>query len=132
MARMPRGSRPQRSSGPDAAVPVSRRRPRRLWLGAAGALALVLVIVAGLLLTGSPAPAPVAADPGLPYPEVARITLTDAKAALDAGDAVFVDVRGEEQYAEAHIPGALSLPLLEIEQRAGELSPDAELILYCT
>lgn len=71
-------------------------------------------------------------DADIPYPEVPRISLADAKAQYDANSAVFVDVRSAEQYEAAHIPGAVSLPLAEVQARHYELAADALIFLYCT
>jgi len=62
--------------------------------------------------------------------EVPRISVSEAKSAYDAGNAVFVDVRGENFYTDQHIPGALSIPLLEIPQRMGELNSSDWIITY--
>jgi rhodanese-related sulfurtransferase len=35
-------------------------------------------------------------------------------------------------YLENHIPGAVSIPLTELEARFGELDPKAWIITYCT
>jgi len=59
-----------------------------------------------------------------------RVSLADARAAFDTGAAVFVDVRDAQAYAQAHIPGALSIPLAELPQRVGELNPSAWIITY--
>ena len=98
---------------------------------------VLLVITAVLMLRGKNTPAVTApALPGIkvagPYPDVLRIAVEDAKAALDAGSAVFVDVRGGKVFAEAHIPGALSITQGELEARLGELNPDEWIIFYCT
>ncbi len=69
---------------------------------------------------------------GLPYPEVPRISPAEAWDRFQAGSAVFVDVRDGAQYAQAHIPGALSIPLAELENRYRELPQTAEIITYCT
>ena len=66
------------------------------------------------------------------YPEIERVSLEDAKAALDAGTAVFVDVRGVEAYNMSHIPGSLSIPLAELESRLTELDQNQWIITYCT
>ncbi len=66
------------------------------------------------------------------YPDVARVSLADAKAAYDTHGAVFVDVRDAESYAQSHIPGALSIPLGDLETRRGELNPSDWIITYCT
>lgn len=65
-------------------------------------------------------------------PEIERVSLEDAKAAFDTGTAVFVDVRGVEAYAAAHVVGSVSLPLEEIESRLSELDPNKWIITYCT
>jgi 3-mercaptopyruvate sulfurtransferase SseA len=64
--------------------------------------------------------------------EIQRVSLEDAKAALDAKTAVFVDVRGDNLYAESHIPGALSIPLTDLENHLDELNPADWIITYCT
>lgn len=66
------------------------------------------------------------------YPDVARVSLADAKAAYDTHGAVFVDVRDAESYAQSHIPGALSIPLSELETRRSELNSSDWIITYCT
>lgn len=42
-----------------------------------------------------------------------------------------IDVRSREEYAEKHIPGAINIPLDELESRANELSKQAMLITAC-
>ncbi len=64
--------------------------------------------------------------------EIPRVSLEDAKAALDANSAVFVDVRGDSLYTVSHIPGALSIPLTELENHLDELNPADWIITYCT
>ena len=63
---------------------------------------------------------------------VVRVSLADSKAAFDAKTAVFLDVRDAGSYANAHIPGALNIPLNELEARLSELDPKAWIITYCT
>lgn len=46
-------------------------------------------------------------------------------------DYQLVDVRQPREYDETHIPGALLVPLPEIEDRLDELDPTAHLVLYC-
>ncbi|WP_336211420.1 ArsR/SmtB family transcription factor [Nonomuraea sp. LPB2021202275-12-8] len=46
-------------------------------------------------------------------------------------DTVVVDVRSAEDYAEGHVPGAVSVPLKELRDRLGEIPGDAEIIAYC-
>ncbi|MFN7961501.1 MAG: rhodanese-like domain-containing protein [Thermoanaerobaculia bacterium] len=74
------------------------------------------------------------AAPAAPSPTVAprRITIGDARAALDAGKAILVDVRGQEAFEIQHAKGALSIPLFELAQHLGELPHDKLIITYCT
>lgn len=58
----------------------------------------------------------------------------DHEALLDSirqGRALIVDVRPIEEYEAGHIPGAISLPLSELEQRLSELPKDREIVTYC-
>lgn len=48
-----------------------------------------------------------------------------------SGELVVLDVRPAQEYAAGHIPGALSLPLSELEERLDELPADADLVAYC-
>ena len=42
-----------------------------------------------------------------------------------------LDVRPEDEYATGHLPGAVNIPLGELEQRLAELHPEHEIIAYC-
>ena len=66
------------------------------------------------------------------YPQIPRINVQDAKAAYDIGNAVFVDVRDPESYAQNHIKGALSIPLQDLPKRIEELDQNVWIIPYCT
>ena len=44
---------------------------------------------------------------------------------------VMVDVRPAEEYRAAHVAGAVSIPLEELEQRLRELPRDREIVAYC-
>jgi rhodanese-related sulfurtransferase len=44
---------------------------------------------------------------------------------------VVVDVRPTEEYRAAHVTGAVSIPLEELEQRLRELPRDREIVAYC-
>lgn len=48
-----------------------------------------------------------------------------------AGTATVIDVRPAEEYAAGHIPGAVSLPLDELQARLAELPDGAEIVAYC-
>jgi rhodanese-related sulfurtransferase len=63
-------------------------------------------------------------------PLVEVISLADARARLDAGTAVFVDVRSGSEYAEGHIPGALTISSSDLETRLENLPEGAVIIAY--
>lgn len=50
---------------------------------------------------------------------------------LHDGLVTVLDVRPEDEFAIGHLPGALNIPLAELERRLGELSADREVIAYC-
>jgi rhodanese-related sulfurtransferase len=43
---------------------------------------------------------------------------------------VIVDVRGPQQFRDGHLPGAINIPLSELEGGAGELDPAAPTVFY--
>lgn len=59
---------------------------------------------------------------------VSREVLTDL---LKKEAVVLVDVRPREEFDADHLPGAISIPLAELIQRAGELPKDKLVVLYC-
>lgn len=62
---------------------------------------------------------------------IPRITVQAAKASLDGGAAVLVDVRTAAAYQQGHAAGAISIPSTEVADRYTELPADKQLILYC-
>jgi 3-mercaptopyruvate sulfurtransferase SseA len=68
----------------------------------------------------------------IPYPEVKRVSVADAKAASELKTALFIDVRGAPYFSEGHIPEAIAMTQDEMQSRMGELNKDQWLILYCT
>lgn len=49
----------------------------------------------------------------------------------EAGDVIVLDVRPAEEYAAAHISGAVSIPVDELAARLAELPADADVVVYC-
>ena len=47
------------------------------------------------------------------------------------GDVTVLDVRPTEEFRAGHIPGALSVPLDELDRRMAELPRDREVVAYC-
>jgi ArsR family transcriptional regulator len=59
---------------------------------------------------------------------VSRTELLDR---LRAGAATILDVRPEDEFQQGHLPGALNIPLAQLERRLAELPPDREIVAYC-
>ncbi|CAA7617092.1 metalloregulator ArsR/SmtB family transcription factor [Magnetospirillum sp. SS-4] len=50
---------------------------------------------------------------------------------LGDGTVTLLDVRPPEEYAAGHLPGAINIPLKELQRRLGELPDGAEVVAYC-
>lgn len=56
---------------------------------------------------------------------------SDARRLVDGG-ALLVDVRTPQEFTAGHIPGALNIPLDELDDRMGEIGrKNAPVVLYC-
>jgi 3-mercaptopyruvate sulfurtransferase SseA len=66
--------------------------------------------------------------------QVPRIGVSEAKAAVDSGQAILVDVRRVDSYNNSHAEGAVSIPLERFESNiAGiPLEKSQWIITYCT
>jgi rhodanese-related sulfurtransferase len=63
--------------------------------------------------------------------ELEPITREELMARADDGGVVVLDVRPREEYDSGHIPGAISVPLGELEGRLDALPRSAEIVAYC-
>jgi ArsR family transcriptional regulator len=63
--------------------------------------------------------------------ELEPVAAKELLARLRGGDAVILDVRPEDEYGLGHLPGALNIPLRQLEQRLAELPSKREIIAYC-
>ena len=52
-------------------------------------------------------------------------------ARVENGDVVVLDVRPVEEYLAGHIPGALSVPLDQLEGAVSRLPKRSEIVAYC-
>jgi 3-mercaptopyruvate sulfurtransferase SseA len=121
-------------------------RQRNIFIGLSVALLAVLACNAILpqsesnapISTQAPiftlSPLPTKSDQPQTEDEVPRVSVEDAKLALDSGEAVIVDVRSSEAYAEVHIAGAVLIPLGEFDGNIANvpLDKDQWIITYCT
>src|ERR1700746_2138597 len=63
--------------------------------------------------------------------ELEPVSGTELLDRLRAGAATVLDVRPEDEFRQGHLPGALNIPLAQLERRLAELSPDREIVAYC-
>jgi hydroxyacylglutathione hydrolase len=103
------------------------------------AVVAVLALAACKSIDQKPSASQLAITAGSPqvqaskYPDGAnRISVSDLKAALEAGNAVVVDVRGQSAYDAGHIKGAILIPAGEIGNRVNEIPRGKMIITYCS
>lgn len=123
-------------------MPNSKKRARPasstgpLILIAAGTVLILIVLILSLINSQANGPQANALQPtaaeDIPYPEISRISLKDSLAAYDAKTAIFLDVRSADSYEQLRIPGAINIPLEQIETTIPDLDRSAWIIPYCT
>ena len=59
------------------------------------------------------------------------VAATELATRLREGSVVLLDVRPEDEYSLGHLPGALNIPLRQLEQRLSELPRNLEIVAYC-
>jgi rhodanese-related sulfurtransferase len=64
---------------------------------------------------------------------IATISVADAKAMLDKGGVIFLDVRTAKEFKSGHIPGAINLSRGLLEFKIGKKISDknASVVVYC-
>ena len=88
---------------------------------------ILVLLVAGCAATPTADPVPTEQS------QVPRLTPEEVRGLVNEGQqVVIVDTRSRASYDERHIPGALSIPMVEIEERSTELPRDKLIVLYCT
>lgn len=60
-----------------------------------------------------------------------RISPTDLVALLKQEPLQLIDVRSHGEYAAAHLPGAMNVPLDQVEARIADLPQDRKIVLVC-
>ena len=60
-----------------------------------------------------------------------QVDLVELLRRAEAGDVVVLDVRPAPEYAAGHLPGAVNIPLEQLEDRLAELPDDREVVAYC-
>ncbi len=59
------------------------------------------------------------------------VSREDLVSRLKAGLVTVLDVRPEDEFAMGHIPGAVNVPLADLERRLAELPRGQEIVAYC-
>ncbi|ASR37212.1 ArsR family transcriptional regulator [Prauserella marina] len=60
-----------------------------------------------------------------------HVSRDDLLRRAERGEVVVLDVRPREEYAAGHIPGAVSIPVEELEGRLADIPADQEIVAYC-
>ncbi|MFU8806717.1 MAG: ArsR/SmtB family transcription factor, partial [Bradymonadaceae bacterium] len=63
--------------------------------------------------------------------DMERVDAQTLVARVREGAVIALDVRPVEEYQNAHIPGAISIPLADLERRLDELPVNREIVAYC-
>jgi len=122
---------PPRPASRSASPPPPASTTRRLLPVAAAAalvagIGIVLLVASGVLGGPSITPTPSLGVAALP----AEVDAATA-ARMSAEGAVLVDVREDVEWEAGHIPGALHIPLGELQARAGEVPTDQPVVVVC-
>ena len=67
-------------------------------------------------------------DSGEPY---WRVSIDEAKSMLDGGNAVVIDVRRPEEWADGRVAGAIHIPVDDVLTRIDDLPKDKDLLFIC-
>ncbi len=64
---------------------------------------------------------------------VMKMTAKEAKAEIDKGDVIILDVRTNEEYISGHIENSILIPVNEIEKEVENILKDKEqkVLIYC-
>jgi rhodanese-related sulfurtransferase len=63
--------------------------------------------------------------------ELSTMTRAELQRHLRDRDVVVLDVRPEPEFAAGHIPGALNIPIDDLQRRLREIPTDTQVVAYC-
>ncbi|MEF3308799.1 metalloregulator ArsR/SmtB family transcription factor [Paenibacillus sp. GYB004] len=63
--------------------------------------------------------------------EMEAVTLADLRRRMELGEIMLIDVRPRVEYDAAHIPGAVSIPIEELEEKLASLPTNCDVVAYC-
>jgi rhodanese-related sulfurtransferase len=64
-------------------------------------------------------------------PGIRQITIEEAEHLFATAAAVFIDTRSEEEFLEGRVPGARSIPVMDIAAVELDWPPERTLVIYC-
>ncbi len=59
------------------------------------------------------------------------VSRSDLLSRMKKGDVQVLDVRPEDEFALAHLPGAINIPLGKLKRKLAMLDPSKEIVAYC-
>lgn len=98
-------------------------------------IVIITMILFGLIVTGctsEKSESSVTSEKAT-LPVSVKITAEEAKNMMDSSEVLVVDVRTKEEYESGHVPGAILLPLADLQSGDFSLLTDKNetLLLYC-
>jgi ArsR family transcriptional regulator len=63
--------------------------------------------------------------------DLEAVTRAELIERLREGGVTVLDVRPADEFELGHLPGAINVPLAELEQRFADLEPDQDIVAYC-
>ena len=94
------------------------------------AAAVALLIQAAALADEPAANTTTTSAASAPTDEISRATFSE-RWAHGRENLTLVDVRSAEEFAAGHLPGAINIPVDQLETRVSELKSGDEIVVYC-
>jgi rhodanese-related sulfurtransferase/DNA-binding transcriptional ArsR family regulator len=116
----------------EAGMVVSRREGKRIFYRLSGNEVLDLVIsLRDLALARSAEVRQLVNENFAALDDLEPVGHTELLARAERNEVVIVDVRPTEEFEAGHIPGAVSIPIDELDAKVVQLPRDREIVAYC-
>lgn len=63
--------------------------------------------------------------------DIEEVSFEELMSRMEAGEVTLIDVRPQDEYEAAHIPGAISIPIEELAEQLHVLPQKAKVVAYC-
>lgn len=114
-----------------ANVVATRRAGAKVFYRLAGPDVADLYARLRAVATAHSAEAVAARDAYLGHPDSVPVDRDELLRRARSGAVTVLDVRPVEEYANGHIPGAVSIPLEQLADRLADLPAETEIVAYC-